>query len=153
RNMNTKITEKGNGLKNKDLLELAADIDTVGDLDELLTVAVSRKELKTLCEKLMAIGDVVTWIRLCLSVRLEYLTDDGNKWNEMNLYSIAYNDAYFGESVTIRLLRGDLLFLGVCFLAGSGAYQVQLSEEAATECVELFRSAGWLPAVSYLNRE
>ncbi|MGO9572149.1 MAG: hypothetical protein ACLP5H_31905 [Desulfomonilaceae bacterium] len=151
--MAKKLNKKGKVLENRHLIDLALDTGKDGDaLHELMTIAVSRNELKTLCEMLRGISDVECWLRLCLGIRLEYLTDKEKTWEKMNLFSIAYIDECFGEWVTIRVLRGDLFF-PLYFLALQKFSQGQLTPEACNECVDVFKTSGWREAISHLERE
>jgi hypothetical protein len=151
--MAKKLNKKGKVLEDRHLLDLAADTGKDGDeLDELMTLSVSRNEVKTLCEILREIGDSGSWLRLCLSIRLEYLTAKEKTWKKMNLFSIAYNDEFFKGWVTIRVLRGDLFF-PLYFLSMQKISQGQLSPEACNECVDVFKAAGWQEAIDYLERE
>lgn len=150
--MAKKLNGKGKVLEDRHLLDLALDTGTNGDeMDQLMIVAASRKELKTLCGILQGIGDGEAWLRLCLSIRLECLNKQEKTWEKMNLFSVAYNDKFFGKRVTIRVLRGDLFF-PVYLLSMQKFTRGQLSRAACNECVEVFQKSGWDEAVHHLER-
>lgn len=150
--MTTKLNGKGKVLEARHLLALAADSGENGDeLDQRMTIAVSRNELKVFCTVLQGIGVSECWLRLCCSIPLEYQTKKGSLWKQTSLFSIAYDDDRFGEWVTIRVLRGDLFF-PLYFLSLQKINQGQLSREACNECVEVFNKAGWQEAILYLER-
>ena len=150
--MAAKLNERGKVLEDRNLLALAADTgDNGGELDQRMTIAVSRNELKVYCEVLQGIGVSECWPKLCCSIRLEFQAKKGGLWKEKSLFSIAYDDDRFGERVTIRVLRGDLFF-PLYFLSLQEFTQGQLSREACNECVEVFNTAGWHEAILYLER-
>jgi hypothetical protein len=147
-----KLDEKGNVLEDRNLLDLLLDTGKNGDeIDELLTIAVSRNELKTLCEILRGIGEGEPWLKLCLSIRLEYLTDKEINWKTMNLFSMAYNES-FGEWLTIRVLRSDL-FYPLYFWTLHQLSQGRLSPKMCNECIDMFQKVGWQEAIHHLEHE
>jgi hypothetical protein len=151
--MAKRMSEKGKVLEDRHLLDLAADTGKNGDeLDELMTLSVSRNEVKTLCEILREIGDSGSWLRLCLSIRLEYLSEPEKIWKEMNLFSIAYTDDCFDDWVTVRVLRGNLFF-PLYFLSLQIFSRGQLSPEVSNECVDVFKTSGWQEAIRHAERE
>jgi hypothetical protein len=151
--MAKKLNEKGKVLEDRLLLDMAIDTGKNGDeLDQLMIVAVSRNELKTLCEILREIGDIACWLRLCCGIRFEYLSEQEKIWKEINLFSIAYSDDCFDDWVTIRALRGDLFF-PIYFLSLQIFSRGQLSPEACNECVDVFKTSGWQEAIRHTERE
>jgi hypothetical protein len=148
-----KLNEKGKVLEDRHFIDLALDTGKNGDeIDELLTIAVSRNELKMLCGILQGIGDSACWLRLCGGIRFEYLSEPEKIWKEMNLFSIAYTDDCFDDWVTIRVLRGNLFF-PLYFISMQIFSRGQLSPEACNECMDVFKISGWREAISHAERE
>jgi hypothetical protein len=151
--MAKKLNKNGKVSESRHFLDLTLDTGKNGDeIDELLTIAVSRNELKMLCGLLQEIGDRESWLKLCLSVRLEYLTDKEKTWEKTNLFSVAYNDEFFGEWVTIRVLR-SALFYPLYLLSLQKLSQERLSPEMCNECVDMFQTAGWPEAIRHFERK
>lgn len=151
--MAKKLNEKGKVLEDRHLIDLAVDTGKNGDeIDELLTITVSRNELKMLCGILQGIGDGESWMRLCLNIWLEYLNDKDNTWKKINLFSITYNEDFFGESVTMRVPRSDL-FYPIYFWSLQQLSQKRLTTKMTNECLDMFQKVGWQEAISHLERE
>jgi len=147
------LNDKGKVLKDMDILRLGCDNYDSDDFDMFLTIGTSRKELETMCDRLMGTGDPSPWLGLFHYIQLEFLADQTNTWEETNLLAAAYTKYYIGECSTIKIRRGDLFFMTVSFVAFLGASAVHLSPQTFWECVDLFKEAGWLAAVSHLHRE
>jgi hypothetical protein len=148
-----KLDEKGNVLEDRNLLDLLLDTGKNGDeIDELLTIAVSRNELKMLCGILQGIGDGESWLKLCCSILLEYLNDKKKAWEKVNLFALAYNDESFGEWVTIRVPR-SALFYPLYFWTLHQLSQGRLSPKMCNECIDMFQKVGWQEAIRHLEHE
>jgi hypothetical protein len=148
-----KLNEKGKVLEDRHLIDLVLDTGKNGDeLDELMTLSVSRKELKTLGGILQGIGDGESWLRLCCSILLEYLNDKKKAWEKVNLFTIAYTDESFGEWVSIRVPR-SALFYPLYFWTLHQLSQGRMSPKMCNECIDMFQTVGWQEAIRHLERE
>ena len=106
-----KQDENGKVLEERHLIDLICDTGENGDeINEPLIIEASRNEFKALCGVLRGIGDGEAWLKLCLRVQIEYLSEKEKTWKPMSLFSLAYSDDFFGECVTVRLLRRDLFY-------------------------------------------
>jgi hypothetical protein len=151
--MARKLNEDGNVLEERHLIDLILDTGENGDqIDEPLIVEASRDEFKALCGVLQRIGDGAAWLKLCLRVQVEYLSEKEKTWKQMNLFSIAYNDDLFDEWVSVRLLRSDL-FYPLCFWTLHQLSQGRLTPEMSNECIDMFQEAGWPETIRYLERK
>jgi hypothetical protein len=147
------LNDEGKVLKDMDILRLGSDNYDSDDFNMFLTIVTSRKELKTMCDRLMGTGHHSPWLGLFHYIQLEYLTDQTTTWKETNLLAAAYTKYYIGECGTIRIRRGDLFFMTVSFQALLGASQMHLSPQTFWECVDFFKEGGWQAAVAHLPRE
>ena len=115
------LNDEGKVLKDMDILRLGSDNYDSDDYDMFLTIVTSRKELKTMCDRLMGTGHPSPWLGLFHYIKLEHLTDQTTTWKATNLLATAYTKYYIGECGTIKIRRGDLFFMVVSFLALLGS--------------------------------
>ncbi|MEW6406612.1 MAG: hypothetical protein AB1649_32930 [Chloroflexota bacterium] len=144
------LNDEGKIFKEMDILKMGCDNHDSDDFDRLLTIVTSRKELKTMCDRLMGAGDPSPWLGLFHYIQLEYLTDQTTTWGKTDLLAAAYTKYYINECDTIKIRRGDLFFMTVSFLALLGASPMHLSPQAFWECVDLFKEGGWQSAAAHL---